>query len=185
MLDYREAAAAIAAALDDPERSLIGDPREGVYKVSLVSSRMKEAIQLARQLARLGIIPMTTITHDDFGGPLLAYVNVHAVSAQKQLLEIVQPALAEPQRQALEDLVLARTPIPDELLEQIWRSHKRGRTPHQIATRMNELDVMPGRGGKGWRGQNCRGGCSDLDQGVFHGHNGYADAYFVLSEFAE
>lgn len=151
MLDYREAAAAVAAALDDPERSLIGDPREGVYKVSLVSRTMKEAMQLARQLARLGIIPTTTITHDDFGGPLMAYVNVYTVSAQKTLLEIVVPVLSEARRQALEDLVLARSPIPEELLEKIWRSHKLGRTPHQIATRMNELDVMPGRGGKGWR----------------------------------
>jgi hypothetical protein len=156
MLDYREAAAMVAAALDDPKRSLIGDPRQGVYKVSLISSQMKETMQFARQLARLGINPITSITHDEFGGPLTAFVNVHTVKAQEALLEVVQVALSEPRRQALEDLVLARGPIPDELLEKIWKSHDGGRTPHQIASKMNELDVMPGRGGKGWTGTKVR-----------------------------
>jgi hypothetical protein len=164
MLDYREAAAAIAAALDDPERSLIGDPRQGLYKVSLVSSDMREAMQFAKQLARLGISPTTTITHDDFGQPLTAHVSVYAVTAQHALLEIVRAGLSEPRRQALEDLVLARSPIPDELLEKIWTSYERGRTPNQIATRMNELDVMPGRGGKGWTARKVQAALSEFER---------------------
>jgi hypothetical protein len=164
MLDYREAAAAVAAALDDPERSLIGDPRQGLYKVSLVSSDMREAILFAKQLARLGISPTTTITHDEFGQPLMAYVNVYAVDGQKVLLESVQAGLSEPRKQALEDLVLARTPIPDELLERIWTSHERGRTAHQIATRMNELDVMPGRGGRGWTAKKVQVALSEFER---------------------
>jgi hypothetical protein len=164
MFDYREAAAAVAAALDDPERSLIGDPRQGLYKVSLVSSDMREAMEFAKQLARLGISPTTTITHDELGQPLMAYVNVYAVDAQKALLEIVQAKLSEKRRQALADLVLARSPIPDELLEKIWTSHERGRTPYQIATRMNERDVMPGRGGKGWTAKKVQAALSEFQR---------------------
>jgi hypothetical protein len=162
MLDYREATAAVAAALDDPERSLIGDPRQGLYKVSLVSSDMREAMLFAKQLARLGISPTTTINHDNFGQPLSAHVNVYAVSEQEELLEIVQAGLSEPRRQALKDLVLARSPIPEELLEKVWTSHARGRTAHQIATRMNELDVMPGRGGKGWTAKKVQAALSEF-----------------------
>jgi hypothetical protein len=164
MHDYREAAAAVAAALDDPERSLIGDPRQGVYKVSLISSDMREAMQFAKQLTRLGTGPTTTITHDDFGQPLIAYVNVYTVDDQEALLESVQDGLSEPRRQALQDLVLARTPIPDELLDKIWTSHERGRTPHQIATKMNELDVMPGRGGRGWTAKKVRTALSEFER---------------------
>jgi hypothetical protein len=162
--DYREAAAAVAAALDDPERSLIGDPRQGVYKVSLVSSGMREAMQFAKQLARLGTGPTTTITHDDSGQPVTAFVNVYTVDDLKALLESVQAGLSEPRRQALQDLVLARTPIPDELLDKIWTSHERGRTPHQIATRMNELDVMPGRGGRGWTAKKVKGALLEFER---------------------
>jgi hypothetical protein len=164
MLDYREAAAALAAALDDPERSLIGDPRQGLYKVSLVSSDMREAMQFAKQLARLGISPTTTITHDELGKPLTASVNVYTVDSQEALLESVAAGLSEPRRQALGDLVLARSPIPDELLEKIWTSHERGRTPHEIATRMNELDVIPGRGGRGWTAKKVQAALSEFQR---------------------
>jgi hypothetical protein len=162
MIDYREAAVGVAAALDDPERSQIGDPRQGDYKVSFMSSDMREAMQYARQLARLGISPITSITHDEFGQPLVASVNVWAVKAHAALLETVAVGLSVPRSQALEDLVLARSPIPDDLLEKIVYSHERGRTTHQIATRMNELDVMPGRGGKGWNAKKVKDALSEF-----------------------
>jgi hypothetical protein len=164
LLDYGEAAAAVAAVLDDPERSLIGDPREGVYKVSLISTDMREAMLFAKQLARVGIIPTTTIYHDDFGFPLQAYVNVHPHSDQRHLFELVEMALSQPRRQALEDLVLARGPIPEELLERIWKASDRGLTPHQIAAKMNELDIMPGRRGKGWTATKVKAALSAYQQ---------------------
>jgi hypothetical protein len=157
MFDYREAAAAVAAALDDPKRSLIGDPSEGRYwGVSLITSEMKEAMQFARQLAGLGIIPTTNITHDQFGNPALAHVHVYRRDEQEALLEIVQEALSEPRRRALTDLVLARGPIPEDILEKIWISHHRGgRRPGQIAERMNELGVIAGRR-KRWTAQKVQ-----------------------------
>jgi hypothetical protein len=165
MIEYGEAAAAVAAVLDDPERSLIGDPREGVYKVSLISTaNMKEAMQFAKQLARVGITPTTTLYHDDFGFPLQAYVNVHPHSDQRHLFELVEKALSQPRRQALEDLVLARGPIPEELLERIWRASDRGLTPHQIAAKMNELDIMPGRRGKGWTAKKVKAALSAYEE---------------------
>jgi hypothetical protein len=156
MLDYSEAAASVAAALDDAERTLIGDPRAGVYKVSFITTVMKEAMQYARQLARLGIIPTTMITHDQFGHPILASVNIWSNADHAALLEVIKPKLGPARAEELEDLVVARGPIPDELLEKIWKSHKGGRASHQIASKMNELDVMPGRGGRGWTAKKVR-----------------------------
>jgi hypothetical protein len=164
MLDYREAVAAIAAALDDAERSLIGDPREGVYKVSLISTDMREAMQYAKQFARLGVIATTTISHDDLGRPVLAHVNVYDKGAQNRLLEIVQSKLTQPRRQRLEDLVLARGPIPNDILKRIATAHDRGMRPQTIAGKLNQLGIVAGMGGKGWTAKKVKAALAEHER---------------------
>ena len=156
MIDYREATAAVAVVLDDAERSLIGDPRQGVYKVSLISSNMREAMQFAKHLARLGIIPTTTINHDELGQPILAHVNIYTQPDQATLFKIVSVKLAPARRQQLDDLVLARGPIPDEVLERIASAFTRGMSHSQIAGKLNEAAIIAGMGGKRWTARKVK-----------------------------
>jgi hypothetical protein len=171
-LDYEHALAAIVEALNDVDRSpfpaglgrvgpridetVIDDPREGAYRVAFGTSNMKQAMERAKQLATIGIIPRTSIEHDSFGTPIWAQVTIYAKGDQKHLFECTQTRLCRDQRQRLEDLVLARGPIPDDILEKIWISYERGRKPNQIAERMNELGVIAGMGGKRWTAQKVR-----------------------------
>src|SRR5215211_9206087 len=118
---------------------------------------MKEAMERAKQLARMiGIIPRTSIEHDSHGFPVRAQVTIYAKTDQKRLFECTRTRLSREQCQRFEDLVLARGPIPDDLLEKIWISHEKGRKPNQIAERMNELGVIAGMGGKRWTAQKVR-----------------------------
>ena len=157
-MDYQHALAAIVDALNDVDNAVIDDPREGAYRVAFGTSNMKEAMERAKQLVRLGIIPRTSIEHDSFIGiPIWAQVTIYAKADQKRLFECTQTRLSREQRQRFEDLVLARGPIPDDILEKIWISHRRGgRKLNQIAERMNELGVIAGMGGKRWTAQKVR-----------------------------
>jgi hypothetical protein len=164
-LDYQHALAAIVDALNDADHTLIGDPREGVYKVAFTTSNMKDAMERARQLAKTGIIPRTSIEHDSFGTPIAAQVTIYAKGDQKHLFECTETQLSREQRQRFEDLVLARGPIPDEILEKIWISHHRGgRKLNQIAERMTELGVIAGMGGKRWTGQKVQNALAEYER---------------------
>jgi hypothetical protein len=121
-------------------------------------------MERARQLATIGIIPRTSIEHDSLGFPAWAQVTIYAKGDQKRLFERTQTWLCREQRQRFEDLVLARGPIPDDILEKIWISHKRGRKPNQIAERMNELRVIAGMGGKRWTAQKVRKALAEYER---------------------
>jgi hypothetical protein len=164
-LDYQHALAAIVEALNDVDQTVIDDPRQGAYRVAFGTSNMKEAMERARQLARIGIIPRTSIEHDSFGTPIWAQVTIYAKGDQKHLFECTQTRLSREQRQRFEDLVLAFSPIPDDILEKIWISHHRGRRKlNQIAERMNELGVIAGMGGKRWTGQKVRKALAEYER---------------------
>lgn len=156
-MDYQHALAAIVEALNDVDRTVIDDPREGAYRVAFGTSNIKQAMERAEQLATIGIIPRTSIEHDSFGTPIWAEVTIYANGDHKHLFECTQTRLRREQRRRFEDLVLARGPIPDDILEKIWISHHRGgRKLNQIAERMNELGVIAGMGGKRWTAQKVR-----------------------------
>jgi hypothetical protein len=160
-----QALAAIVDALNDADRTVIGDPRKGLYRVAFGTSTIKEATERARQLAIIGIVPRTSIEHDRFGSPIWANVLVYSQSDQKYLFEATRSRLNPDRRQRLEDLVLARGPIPDDILEKIWISHHRGgHNLNQIAERMNELGVIAGMGGKRWTGQKVRKALAEYQQ---------------------
>ena len=122
-------------------------------------------MERAKQLARIGIIPTTSIEHDSVGWPDWAKVTIYAKSDQKHLFEETETRLSREQRQRFEDLVLARGPIPDDILEKIWISHHRGgRKLNQIAERMNELGVIAGMGGKRWTAQKVRKALAEYER---------------------
>jgi hypothetical protein len=164
-LDNQHALAAIVDALNDVDNAVIDDPREGAYRVAFGTSDMKEAMERAKQLARMiGIIPRTSIEHDSLGFPVRAQVTIYAKADQKRLFECTKTRLSREQRLRFEDLVLARGPIPDDILEKIWISPERGRKPNQIAERMNELGVIAGMGGKRWTAQKVRKALAEYER---------------------
>ena len=99
-MDYQHALAAIVEALNDVGSDpLIDDPRQGAYRVAFGTSNMKEAMERAKQLARIGIIPRTSIEHDSFGTPIWAQVTIYANGDHKHLFECTQTRLCRDQRQ--------------------------------------------------------------------------------------
>jgi hypothetical protein len=167
-LNYREwvaARAVIAAALNDRDRSQIGDPREKQYKVAVRFESIKEALVFARQLAPLGIAPSTTIIHDEVSGYALgAVVKIYGKEAQRTLLDLVCSDLDEPRREQLQDLVLARGPIPEDHLERMAKGRARGWSHSKIAEKMNKQGIIAGMGGVRWTPQKVKNHLKKYDE---------------------
>lgn len=154
-LEYQKTRAAIAAALNDPDQSLIGNPREGVYKVAFTTSTVQAAVEFARLLARIGITPTTVVTHDQFGNPEGAAVTIRSLSDLTGLLNATGTSLRPERLEELRTLVLARKPIPDETLERIWNAHQRGMSDIRIRDELDRGGFIEGSG-KAWTVRKVR-----------------------------
>jgi hypothetical protein len=169
MPNHDDAVAVLAAAFNDVDRSLIGDPRRrGSTAVGIETQDLDEAQALARHLASFQVQVRTTIQHDPEGNVASAFVAIYDASDQRRLFEVLQPQLDPGRRQQFEDLVLARGPIPDDILENILRSYRRRRTPHQIANRMNELGIIAGMGQVGWTATKVRNALTEYERRASH-----------------
>ncbi len=162
--DPKVALAAVAAALNDESRSEISDPRQGVYRVSLQTADMKEAMQLARHLATLGIIPKTVIEHDQFGNPHIARVTIWPREDRKHLFNRTHTHLKPERRTRFEDLIRVFEPIPAEVLERMRNAHQRGMSHAKIAEHLNQLDLITGMGGKSWTARKVRAALAEPEQ---------------------
>jgi hypothetical protein len=148
--------ATLAAALNDPDRSMIGNPRTGTYAVSFITNDIGEATQVARLLASLGFEVRINCRCDETGDVATAYVTLYSADDQRTLFETVKSELNEERRKALEDLVLARGPIPPDILERIRRAKQRGWSATKVANTMNELGIIAGMGGVRWTPKKVR-----------------------------
>jgi hypothetical protein len=153
---HEVAVAELATAFNDPNRSRIGDPRRRSYAVSVVANDMEEANRVAKQLVELGSEVRTNVRYDETGEPTLVYVTLYDASDQKRLFELIEARLDAEPRRRFEDLVLARGPIPDDILEKIWHAAQRGWKVQQIADRLNELGLIAGMGGVHWTPRKVR-----------------------------
>lgn len=160
----REAAAAVVAALNNADHTLIGDPRKKGYRIAFGFAELKEALPFARQLALLGITPHTTIKHDAFGWPVLTSVNVLGKDDQRGLYEGLASQLDTPQAEALGALVLARGSVPDDILERMVMARTRGWKPVKIAQKMNEEGIIAGMGGVRWTPQKVKKALAEYDK---------------------
>jgi len=163
-LKRREAVAAVAAALNDVDCAEIGDPRKKQYRVEFRFAELKKAFEFARQLAILGIVPTTTIDHDKFGDPVVAGVRIYGKGEQHRLFEGFKGQLEEGQLRRLEMLVLARGPIPDEIVERMVAARKRGWNCLKIAEKMNEQAIIAGMGGVGWTALKVKHALAEYDK---------------------
>jgi hypothetical protein len=160
-----EAVAALAAALNDANRSLIGDPRRGSYTVSFRTKDMNEARRLAKHLASLGLNARTNMRFDDRGEPTLAYVVLYDAADQRRLFEVLESGLDPRRHQRLEDLVLARGPIPDDILKRIWSaSTSRGLGADRIAKALNDQGIIAGMGGIRWTAKKVRAALAEYER---------------------
>jgi hypothetical protein len=159
------AVAALAAALNDANRSLIGDPRRGSYAVSFRTKDINEARRLAKHLESLGLNARTNIRFDDRGEPTLAYVVLYDAADQRCLFEVLESRLDPERHQRLEDLVLARGPIPDDLLKRIWAvSERLAWSADRIAEQMNRQGIIAGMGGIRWTAKKVQAALDEYER---------------------
>lgn len=112
---------------------------------------MEEAKAIPKALVRIGIVPTSKVEYDaQFGYATSVHVNIWSHDDQKELLNMFGKHLSPKRQKQLEDLVLARGPVPPDIVERTWQAHRRGWAPTKIAKKMNEQGIIAGMGGKGW-----------------------------------
>jgi hypothetical protein len=97
--------------LNEADRSIIGNPRERTYAVSFIVYDVNEALELSKLLTSLGLQARISCKYGA-SGPETLYVNVRDVSDQKRLFELIESRLEDSRRERLNNLVLARGPVP-------------------------------------------------------------------------
>jgi hypothetical protein len=143
-------ASPLVAALNDAARTRIGNPWRGTYQISIATDDVHETTAIAERLDGLDITYQANYRRDRKGRPKQAFLAIYDLASQQRLLEACGKELQEARRTALDTLVRARGPIPDELMQKIRASSEFGRSEAYIAERMNQLQIVDGMGGKGW-----------------------------------
>jgi hypothetical protein len=145
-------ASPLVAALNDPSRTLIGNPWRGTYYVSIEANDW-EAMSLLSLFRELGIRVQVNVARWN-PAQSIRYVTVYDHDGLRSLLSALGDELKEPVRTALDILVRARGPIPEPLVQVIRRKHDvYGLSFHEIAHLMNDKRIVDGMGGRGWSGR--------------------------------
>jgi hypothetical protein len=140
------------AALNDPSRTLIGNPWRGTYYVSIEANDW-ETTTLLSLFQDLGIRVQVHVARWN-PAQSIRYVTVYDNDGLGSLLSALGDELKEPVRAALDILVRARGPIPDSVVHVIRRKHDvYGLSFHEIAHLMNDKRMVDGMGGRGWSGR--------------------------------
>ncbi len=143
-------ASPLAAALNDRSRTRIGNPRRGTFHLSIAVHDTTEATELGKQLDLVGATYQANFKRNSDGTPTMAFLAIYSLGDQQRLLGALQASLDPDARHALETLVAARGPIPDEIVHRIRDYRSMGKDPGWIATRMNEAGIVDGMGRRGW-----------------------------------
>lgn len=119
--------------------------------MSFVASNAHEVTELGESLSALRVRHQTNCVRAgrDESSPV-AYVATYWHEDQKRLFEAVKDQLTEPRRKRLEDLVLARSPIPKDILARMRATIRSGKSYEYLADRLNELDIVVGMRGGPW-----------------------------------
>jgi hypothetical protein len=141
----------LATYLSTPGGSRIGNPRKNSWFVTFVARHAHDVTRLGESLTVLRVRHKTNYVRGelDEGSPV-AYVATYWFEDQKRLFEAVKDQLDEPRKKQLEDLVLARSPIPEELLARMRATIRSGKSYEHLADRLNELDIVVGMRGGPW-----------------------------------
>jgi hypothetical protein len=161
--DHVDAVALLAAALNDPERAIIGNPYNNVTAVSIRTDTVEEADKLAAALATIGCNPRTNILYSN-GRRLECRVLIYTHEEQRGLLDHITERLSDERRGALETLVRARGPIPDHILKGIAIYTNRGEPAWQVAERLNARGVIDGMKCKRWNASKISAALREYDR---------------------
>jgi len=119
--------------------------------VSFVESNVHELARLGESLSLLGVNYQANYARAERKERSeVAYIATYWRDDQNRLFAAVKDLLIEPRRKLLEDLVLARSPIPEDILARMRATIRIGKGYDYLAERLNELDIVVGMGGKPW-----------------------------------
>jgi hypothetical protein len=124
---------------------------------------MSEARRLANHLASLGLNARTNVRHDNRGEPTLAFVVLYDAADQQRLFEALESRLDPQRHRRLEDLVLARGPIPDDILKRIWTASDIW-SADRIAEALNDQGITAGMGGIRWTAKKVRAALAEYER---------------------
>jgi hypothetical protein len=147
----------LAAALNDPRRVRLGNPKRNTWSISFTPRSGEELDRLADDLNQLGVKHQINYRSGEGpAGAVVAYVAIYDLEEQRKLLEAVRDQLDASVSSAFENLVLARGPIPDDVLARMEATIERGEDYEYLAERMNELGIVAGMGGRKWTPKKVR-----------------------------
>jgi hypothetical protein len=145
--------ALLAAALNDPSRSQIGNPRTGPYHVSFMAADYDELSALEHALRASGVQSQTNPAP---ARPFVAYVAVYKREDRRRLYEVVEAKLEPERRKRLDDLIRAFGPIPPELRERMRATIAVGKSYEYLAAKLNEQGIVDGMGGTPWTAKSVK-----------------------------
>jgi Recombinase len=139
----------LAAALNDPQRTRLGNPDRNTWTVTFFPRSADQIYRLTRDLDQSGVkIQVNHRSGEHQAGEIIAYVVIYDLEEQRKLLELVRDQLSESRGEAFEKLVLARGPIPDDVLERMINTINNGKSYEYLAEKMTERGIVAGRGQK-------------------------------------
>jgi hypothetical protein len=150
-----EAVARLAAALNDPIRSRIGNPLTNTWAVSFPVRSEEELAQLKLDLDQLEIAYQVNRPRQP-GASSVAFVAIYSLEDQRRLLTLLEGDLVEARRKALDLLVRARGPIPQEIVAQMIATIDAGKSYAYVANKMNELEIIEGRKSGMWTAKKVK-----------------------------
>jgi hypothetical protein len=155
--------ASLAAALNDPKRAKIGNPERNIWYVCFTPRSGEELDRIAQDLNQLGVtFQINHLSGEGSAGAIIAYLAIYDLEEQNKLLDSMGDRLEGPRRMAFENLVLARGPIPDDVLAKMIATIDAGKSPEYLADKLNELGIVAGRGQK-WTPKKVRKAVNDAD----------------------
>jgi hypothetical protein len=137
------ATATLAAAINDPDQNMIGNPLFNTTAVTLRTDSVETANEYAAALAQLGCEARTNIRYEN-GRPSEYLVVLYTVEDQRRLLDGLNDLLEAGTRDRLDILVRARGPIPTGIMDGIRRYSRLGETAQEIANRLNDAGIVDG-----------------------------------------
>jgi hypothetical protein len=139
----------LAAALNNTTRTRIGDPVRGSFSISIATDDAHEANSLAATLAGLGATFQANFRRHHTGRPEKVFLAIYDLESQRHLHSALEAELHPRRSEALDLLVRARGPVPEDVLRRIDATIRLGKSYEYVTSQMLKGGLVDGMG-KGW-----------------------------------